>query len=290
MAQFWNDTSRSLSSMRLDALRALALPRLVALDLPAPGARPRLSPSATFCGSGNFWSNAARSADEASAAVIVDRLQQGPALGPVACLGEVDRRDGDRPCRHSTSRRRTCRSRSRIVKTTGLLLFCIAASSLATRLGGFSAAVFTRLRSLAEDLQSIGLRWRRLRRRRFLRVGARRRGVATMPMRRAGCRVAWRTMPARAGAATAPEGAWLGLPAGLRSLVAGFVWRLRRPRRAAAGRLPLPGRQQAGLGVDPQLVARVGDVEVAHRQLADAVLRREASTRPFPSSAARACR
>ncbi len=61
---------------------------------------------------------------------------------------------------------------------------------------------------------------------------------------------------------------------------------VREPRQLCAERR----RQQARLHVGEQLVARVGDVEVAHRQLADAVLRREGATRPFPSSAARACR
>src|SRR5579863_29051 len=37
----------------------------------------------------------------------------------------------------------------------------------------------------------------------------------------------------------------------------------------------LTRRQQARLRVDAQFVARIGDVEVAHRQLADAVARRE---------------
>ena len=43
---------------------------------------------------------------------------------------------------------------------------------------------------------------------------------------------------------------------------------------------PGPRRKQSGLRIGEQLLARVGDVEVAHRQLADAILRREADS-PF---------
>src|SRR5262245_44650873 len=46
---------------------------------------------------------------------------------------------------------------------------------------------------------------------------------------------------------------------------------LAEQRHAAAGGVA----QQPGLAVDAQLVARVGDVEVAHRELPDAVARRE---------------
>ena len=42
-------------------------------------------------------------------------------------------------------------------------------------------------------------------------------------------------------------------------------------------------REKAGLDVGQQLLARVGDVEIAHRELPDAILRREHATRLFPS-------
>ena len=41
------------------------------------------------------------------------------------------------------------------------------------------------------------------------------------------------------------------------------------------------GASRAGFRVDEQLFARVGDIEIAHRQLADAVLRRERTTSSF---------
>jgi hypothetical protein len=40
-------------------------------------------------------------------------------------------------------------------------------------------------------------------------------------------------------------------------------------------RRSLAGREQAGLRICQKLVSRIGDVEIAHRQLSDAVLRRE---------------